>query len=1044
MLSLLAINSNAQTCTNFSYDLDQGKNGSSANPLNPVVWTNQNLNANASHYVEGHVVPYRAILSGLDSGLCYCIQIEWDIRHSGVNALDYITSYPNCTNTLCDDPSHQGSFLHDAECVDPTDGVNNFVTLTTNFFPIPVPTNNMIALGLSQPQTSFNAQEAGETNLTMFNGLITSATYLTQGSLVANQSATSLQLCFIAQGDEAILAWGGHIASRLEWGLGNSAGSISGAPYHMRVLGMKCCHQTSFTGGNQDRSLQAGAVIPAPVAHVVSTDTLCVGGTNMHTVTTNDPGASTYSWQITNAGTTGAQIIGISTNQQIQVSTSSAGEYIICGTITINGVSDSDCDTITVVAAPVCNITGDSLVCNGASAIFTASGGDSYLWSTGETTASIEVSSTGIYTVTVSEAFGCSISCQKSLTAASPFSLDFDVTDVFCFGDATGAINLNIVGGGVGLIFDWSNGATSEDISGLTAGTYTVTVTDENGCSVTGSAEIVQPDAALEVNETHLDASCFDGSDGSIDLTITGGTAPYEVNWSNNSTDEDLTGLSEGTYSVVVTDFFGCTAGFSVDIEEPTQIVIDDTQENVACNGGNDGSIDISVSGGTPGYDYLWEDNSTAEDRTGLSAGTYTVTVTDDNGCTATETYFISQAGTLELDETHENVSCFEGNDGSIDLTVSGGTPGYTYLWNDGSVSDDRSTLAATMYTVTVSDANGCSVVESIVITEPDLLEVSEFHEDVDCFGNSNGSINLTVNGGVDPYSFIWNNGSTDEDLTGLISGTYTVTVTDENGCSVTESIFIDQPTELLITDSDITDVSCYGGSNGAIDITVSGGTPDYIFSWSNGMDTEDISGLTMGSYNVNIVDANGCSAYMEFEVDEPTLLEVSETNIDITCFDANNGSIDLTVTGGTLNYSYDWSNGASTEDISGLAAGTYTVIVTDGNGCTATLSVEITQPLLLEVMEAHSDETCNESNNGSINLGVMGGTPDYSYNWSNGETTQDISGLVAGTYTVTVTDDNGCTALPAQLLHSPMHWQLMSRLPIPFAEEPAEQLILQ
>jgi hypothetical protein len=1001
----------AQTCATPSYNLDQARNGSASNPTNPVAWVNGNLNASQSHFVEGYSVPYRVIIDGLVSGQCYCIRIEWDIRHSGVNALDYITSYPNCTNTLMDDPSHMGSFQHGPECVDPLAGVG-LVSPPMSTFPIPAPTNNITVLGNSQPVTSFNSHPASERVLTMWNGTITSAAYDIQGSLTASQSATSMIVCFTATGTKAVMAWGGHIASRLEWGVGNSAGAISGSPYHMRILGSRCCSATTFSGGNQDRSLQAAAVVPAPIAIITGTDSSCVGGLNQHTITTNQPAQTSYSWTITSAGTTGAQIVGSDTVQTIQVSTTGPGQYIVCGTVTINGQSGSDCDTIDVFENPTCSITGDAIVCNGNSTTFTASSADSWLWSTGETTQSIEVDETGIYTVTITDGNGCSSNCDKPLTAGTPFTLDSDKTDVFCYGENTGAINLHVLGGASNLTFNWSNGATTEDISGLAAGTYTVTVTDPNGCSAEHTVTIDQPAAALQTGETHVDVSCNGGNDGSIDLTVTGGTSPYSYDWSNGSTNEDLSGLSAGNYQVVVTDFFNCTTSIQVTIDEPDPLSIDEDHVNVACNGGNDGSIDITVSGGTNPYSYLWNDGNTDEDRSGLSANVYTVVVTDDNGCTASETVTITQAGSLVINETHTNVSCNGYSDGSIDLTVSGGTPGYDFLWNDGNTSEDRSGLAAGTYTVTVTDANGCSAMESITITQPPLLTVSQQHTDVSCNGGSNGSINLTINGGTLPYSIDWNNGfSSQEDLSNLSAGTYSVVVTDNKGCTAGLSVDIDQPDELLISQFDLTHIACNGGATGAIDITVTGGTPAYIYSWNNGSSDEDLTGLTAGNYNVMIMDAKGCTVSGQYEIQEPDELELSQTHQNITCYGDDDGSIDLTVVGGTTPYTFQWNSGETSEDISSIAPGTYTVTVTDDNGCSATLPVEITTPDELVLMELHEDETCNESNNGSINLGIMGGTTPYSILWSNGSTSEDISGLTAGTYTVTVTDDNNCVA---------------------------------
>jgi SprB-like repeat protein len=632
-----------------------------------------------------------------------------------------------------------------------------------------------------------------------------------------------------------------------------------------------------------------------------------------------------------------------------------------------------------------------------------------YLWGDGPTTEDRSGLSAGSYSVTVTDANSCTASTSVTITEPSPPTLSETHVNVACFGNATGSIDLSVSGGTAPFTYLWGDGPTTEDRSGLSAGSYSVTVTDANGCTASTSVTITQPAAALSLSETHVNVSCFGGSNGSIDLSVTGGTAPYTYLWGDGPTIEDRSGLSASSYSVTVTDANGCTASTSVTISQPAELLLSETHTNVTTCGGSNGSIDLSVAGGTAPYAYLWSDGPTIEDRSGLSAGSYSVTVTDANGCTASTSVTITAPAGFTLSETHVNVSCFGGSNGSIDLSVAGGTAPFMYLWSDGPTSEDRSGLSAGSYSVTVTDANGCTASTSVTITQPAALTLSETHVNVSCFGGSNGSIDLSVAGGTAPFTYLWSDGPTTEDRSGLSAGSYSVTVTDANGCTANTSVTISQPAELTLSETHV-NVSCFGGSNGSIDLSVTGGTAPYTYLWGDGPTTEDRSGLSAGSYSVTVTDANGCTASTSVTITQPAALTLSETHVNVSCFGGSNGSIDLSVTGGTAPFTYLWGDGPTTEDRSGLSAGSYSVTVTDANDCTASTSVTITQPAALTLSETHTNVTTCSGSNGSIDLSVSGGTASYTYAWNDGPTTEDRSGLSAGSYSVTVTDDHGCT----------------------------------
>ncbi|NNC95734.1 MAG: hypothetical protein HKN92_09245, partial [Chitinophagales bacterium] len=426
------------------------------------------------------------------------------------------------------------------------------------------------------------------------------------------------------------------------------------------------------------------------------------------------------------------------------------------------------------------------------------------------------------------------------LTLNTFVASNYNGEDISCNAGNDGVARVTVSGGTAPYTYLWTGGSTNDSIFNLTAGKYYVTVTDFSLCATVDSIIITEP-AALSLSETHTDVSCNGGSDGSIDITPSGGTGPFTYDWDHivgTDDGEDVNTLAAGTYNVTVTDANSCTAASSVVITEPAVLALSETHTDVSCNGGSDGSIDITPSGGTVPFTYDWDHivgTDDGEDVNTLAAGTYNVTVTDVNSCTASSSVVITEPAVLALSETHTDVSCNGGSDGSIDITPSGGTGPFTYDWDHIVGTDDGedvNTLAAGTYNVTVTDANSCAASNSIVITEPAVLALSETHTDVSCNGGSDGSIDITPSGGTGPFTYDWDHivGTDDgEDVNTLAAGTYNVTVTDVNSCTASNSIVITEPAVLALSETH-TDVSCNGGSDGSIDITPSGGTGPFTY----------------------------------------------------------------------------------------------------------------------------------------------------------------------------------------------------------------------
>ena len=417
-----------------------------------------------------------------------------------------------------------------------------------------------------------------------------------------------------------------------------------------------------------------------------------------------------------------------------------------------------------------------------------------------------------------------------------------------------------------------------------------------------------------------------------------------------------------------------------------------------------------------------------------MTAGTYTVTVTDNNGCTTSSSVtlinptVLTASAYVTSDYNGVSVSCNGRSDGSASVLVNGGVPPYVYSWesalsnaiNSPMVSANESNLRAGLYKVDVLDANGCLAVSSVVLTQPPILTAiatgsSNYNGyNISCNGLNNGEIDLTAMGGVKPYQYLWNNGKTSEDLSNLFAAIYTVTVVDVNGCGTTASVKLNQPTDLVTVVQNSSNyngfgVSCNLSADGSIETKTSGGVSPYQYNWDNGNSTSNISGLSAGVYNLNVIDKNGCTNDLKVDITEPTALNLTYTFVNNDCYGQKNGAIDITLTGGISPYNYNWSNGQFSEDITNISAGTYNLNYSDVNNCMGSVSVTLIDPQVMSQQIMKQDVLCNGGNEGQIIVDVEGGTSPYSYNWSNGSTSSTIDSLKYGFYSLSVSDAKGC-----------------------------------
>ncbi|MFK8007335.1 MAG: LamG-like jellyroll fold domain-containing protein [Saprospiraceae bacterium] len=1021
-----------------------------------------------------------------------------------------------------------------------------------------------------------------------------------------------------------VSAFGGDGSHSYSWSNGGSTSGISNlspGDYTVTVTdGRSCTWTSSYT-------ITEPTLLELDTAYLSSEDfngfgVSCNGASDGKIKVTPSGGEGTYNYIWSNGGGDVDSIFNLSP-----------------GIYTVTLVDGNSCDTtmtftITEPDAISISNTVTNINCNGSAngeidlAVTGGTSNYSYAWSTGASTQDISSLAAGDYTVTVTDENTCQLSETYRITEPDTISATAVISDVECFEGNDGAIAQTVSGGTPPYSFIWSNGATVEDISGLTVGTYTVSITDFYNCPIEIKSYIVAEPTDLTISETHSDVTCYNGSDGNISITPSGGTPIYNYLWSNGATTNNLNSIVAGTYTLTVTDANNCSESISVIVGESTEIIASATIDSVLCNGGNTGSISLSVSGGNPGYSYDWNTSATTSTINGLVASTYTVTITDNSSCSIVNSFTVGEPPVLNTTISKTDPLCFGETTGELTANPTGGTTSYSYEWNTGAITQTINNLGAGTYTVTVTDKNDCSTSLSEVISTPTEMSTTHSSTEPLCNGDSDGNITVTPSGGVSPYTYQWNVAGTSNTLNNISAGNYTVTITDLQNCNLIYNITLTEPTAINIA-STTSDNLCFGDNNGSIDLTVTGGTQKYVYDWAD-MDNEgmwtfeetmdDVSGnnhdpvnfsgnedystdavggqysfdfdgsskirysvdfagflessfqymtismwvkpdalteintlfergtssrglalrmdgsdvqgvvtlgssqqrtgsipfpvdgdwhhlalvyddgdlilyldgvavstintpyntisastgngglggtqgsdafgntgnryyeglmdnaffhdialtasqvqdlanndgdrtnLSQGTYNIEIIDGNGCTETANITVNEPTELTLTTNQTNVSCNGGSNGVARIIASGATTPYSYSWGGTETRDSLTGLSIGDYTVTVTDDNGCTNTATVTIIEPSALTASATAQDANCNGESNGQISLTVNGGTPNYSYLWSGGVgTSQNLTGLSANTYTVTITDNNGCTTTASATVEEPI-----------------------
>ncbi len=695
-------------------------------------------------------------------------------------------------------------------------------------------------------------------------------------------------------------------------------------------------------------------------------------------------------------------------------------------------------------------ISPDTAICLGESVQLTATGGAiTVAWTPNNGSISDTTIFNPIFTPTTTTTYTAALDSFSCLTYeyvtvfVSNINVDSTVVNTeTCAGSGDASIQI-FTSSGLSPQYSINGGASFDSTNlfqSLNAGIYDIVV-NENGLCDTAYQVTIIGGAPLDFDSIVVsNALCGSSNNGMIQIYVTSGIPPLMYSINNGVTSQSgatFSNLVGGTYQVHVQDSFNCILDSTVVLAQPSLLVLSLVQVDSAnCFNTNDGEIQVNASGGTPGFTYSIDGVNFVAGSTfsNLEDSTYTIYVEDANLCLDSVTTTVFSPLALNLVMSSANVTCKGLNNGNATITVTGGSTPYFYLWNDplAQSTNVASTLAAGTYQVLVSDANSCSDTVSVAITEPDsLLMTIDNVVNVQCNGAATGLIAISTAGGTIPYSYLWTNGGgTNEDLSNVVAGNYTLTVTDSKGCTfqITQAITQDPALVLGLVG---TNVACFGGSTGAIDATVNGGFPSYVYAWTgpNGFTatTQDLTALAAGAYTLVTTDANNCTKTQTYTVTQPATVVINVSITNVNCFGGNSGSLTANVqSGGVAPFQYQWGAAANNQvgaTASGLVVGTYTVTVTDANGCTFTSTSTLAEPLSpLTVVASGTAVSCATVSDGIALANVQGGTPGYVYLWNDlqGQTTNPASALVSNVYQVTVTDANGCTASDTAFIDAP------------------------
>ena len=615
----------------------------------------------------------------------------------------------------------------------------------------------------------------------------------------------------------------------------------------------------------------------------------------------------------------------------------------------------------------------------------------------------------------------CSVLNAKS--QCTPYQVFVNGTDISCNGLNDGSASINSVAGQSPFQYYWQgpNAFSSSDSSiiNLIPGTYSLTVVDANNCqSIPTFIVIGEPTFSLQLSTTHV--SCYGGSTGSILAKVTGGVQPINYTWNNTSQNTNhLNALPAANYSLTLTDANGCQKSANTTITQADSLyILLDNLINISCFSATDGFIKISPNGGTGAYSYFWQgpnnyvNPNPTNQISNLIAGTYNLSLSDQNNCQTTKSILLTEPSALSLTTTINNVTCYGLQDATILTTVTGGIVPYVFNWSNGEQTANIDSLFIGNYSVVITDLNNCIYQELFIVTEPDSLVLFLQSTDVNCFALSDGVVDLSLVGGTSPFTFNWNNNLfTSEDLTNISGGVYTVIVSDINNCQQTDSVIISTPQDLVISADTVVHLSCTNSNDGQLSVSGTGGISPYIYSWADTTLLDSTRGqLISSNYIAYLTDANNCMDSIVVNVSQPLSIEITATINHHLCFADSAASISIdSIYGGVGSYDILWETNETTFVIANLYQDSISLNISDSTNCDQYFSFSVLSPEALAISFAANQISCFGANDGFIYSTISGGVGGYQYLWSNNDTTANIYNLPQGAYVLSVQDSNGC-----------------------------------